>query len=98
MEGTEDFDKAEFGLVPIRVDTLGPFLFANLDSNAAPLADWIGAIPSAISSAGYEMSNILRVEPRDSDIGRIRQVSLHNYLPAPHLPTAHPAHLQDPLP
>src|SRR5580700_4696214 len=35
MEGTEDFDKADFGLVPIRVETLGPFVFANLDPNAA---------------------------------------------------------------
>src|SRR2546423_6490027 len=45
MEGTEDFDKADFGLVPIRVETLGPFVFANLDPDAKPLADWIGAIP-----------------------------------------------------
>src|SRR2546430_11027593 len=48
MEGTENFDKADFGLVPIRVDTLGPFVFANLDPNAKPLADWIGAIPDEI--------------------------------------------------
>src|SRR2546430_5208582 len=48
MEGTEDFDKADFGLVPIRVDILGPFDFANLDDKAVPLADWIGAGPYAI--------------------------------------------------
>src|SRR4029077_6931877 len=34
MEGTADFDKAQFGLVPIKVDTLGPFVFANLDPDA----------------------------------------------------------------
>src|SRR5437899_2270408 len=49
MEGTEDFDEADFCLVPIRVDTLGPFVCANLDSRAAPLAGWIGAIPSEIA-------------------------------------------------
>ena len=30
MEETEDFDKADFGLVPVRVETWGPFVFVNL--------------------------------------------------------------------
>src|SRR3954469_20722306 len=30
MEDTENFDKADFGLVPIRVERWGPFVFANL--------------------------------------------------------------------
>ena len=77
MEGTEDFDKADFGLVPIRVDTLGPFVFANLDSRAAPLADWIGAIPSEIARAGY-------------DIACNWKVYVDNYLEGYHLPIAHP--------
>ena len=55
MEGTEDFDKADFGLVPIQVDTLEPFIFANLDDHAAPLADWIGTIPDEIRRAGYDL-------------------------------------------
>ena len=60
MEGTEDFDLADFGLVPIRVESLGPFVFANLDPAAAPLADWIGAIPAEIAAAGYDLSNMRR--------------------------------------
>jgi choline monooxygenase len=90
MEGTEDFDKADFGLVPIRVDTLGPFVFANLDPNAAPLADWIGAIPAEIEAAGYEMSNMRRVERRDYDIACNWKVYVDNYLEGYHLPIAHP--------
>ena len=90
MEGTEDFDKADFGLVPIRVDTLGPFVFANLDPNASPLAEWIGAVPSEIQSAGYEMSNMRRVERRDYDIACNWKVYVDNYLEGYHLPIAHP--------
>ncbi len=78
MEGTEDFDKAGFGLVPVRVDTLGPFVFANLDPDAAPLKDWIGAIPSEIAKAGY-------------DIACNWKVYVDNYLEGYHLPIAHPA-------
>src|SRR5216684_1992918 len=55
MEGTEDFDTADFGLVPVRVDSLGPFIFANLDDGAAPLADWIGVVPEEIWRAGYDL-------------------------------------------
>src|SRR4029077_2426098 len=34
MDGTENFDKADFGLVPVRVERWGPFIFANLDDHA----------------------------------------------------------------
>src|SRR6188768_1781003 len=34
MEDTEGFDKSEFGLLPVRVDRWGPFVFANLDESA----------------------------------------------------------------
>ena len=65
MEGTEDFDKADFGLVPVQVDTLGPFIFANLDDKAPPLAGWIGDVPNEIRRAGYDLSSMRRVERRD---------------------------------
>ena len=90
MEGTEDFDKADFGLVPIRVDTLGPFVFANLDPDATPLADWIGAIPSEITRAGYDLDSMRLIERRDYDIACNWKVYVDNYLEGYHLPIAHP--------
>src|SRR5881628_1283120 len=90
MEGTEDFDKADFGLVPIRVDALGPFVFANLDPAAAPLADWIGAIPSEIATAGYDLDSMRLIERRDYDIACNWKVYVDNYLEGYHLPIAHP--------
>ena len=90
MEGTEDFDKADFGLVPIRVDTLGPFIFANLDPDAAPLADWLGAVPDEIKAAGYDLSSMRLVERRDYDIACNWKVYVDNYLEGYHVPIAHP--------
>ncbi|TMC84452.1 MAG: Rieske 2Fe-2S domain-containing protein [Chloroflexi bacterium] len=90
MEGTEDFDKADFGLVPIRVDTLGPFVFANLDPDAAPLADWIGAIPAEIAAAGYSIDKMRLIERRDYEIACNWKVYVDNYLEGYHLPIAHP--------
>ncbi len=46
MEDTEGFSKDDFGLMPVRVDTWGPFVFVNLSDSAPPLADVLGAIPS----------------------------------------------------
>lgn len=90
MEGTEDFDKADFGLVPIKVDTLGPFVFANLDPDAAPLGDWIGAIPAEIAAAGYDIDTMRLVERRDYEIACNWKVYVDNYLEGYHLPIAHP--------
>jgi choline monooxygenase len=90
MEGTENFDKADFCLVPIRVDTLGPFVFANLDPHAAPLADWIGAIPDEIKRAGYDLDSMRLIEHRDYDIACNWKVYVDNYLEGYHLPIAHP--------
>ena len=45
MEETEDFRKDDFGLMPVRVDTWGPFVFVCLWDAAPPLAEMMGAIP-----------------------------------------------------
>jgi phenylpropionate dioxygenase-like ring-hydroxylating dioxygenase large terminal subunit len=90
MEGTENFDKNQFGLVPINVDTLGPFVFANLDPDARPLADWIGAIPSEIAAAGYDIDTMRLIERRDYEIACNWKVYVDNYLEGYHLPIAHP--------
>ena len=90
MDGTEDFKTADFGLVPIRIETLGPFVFANLDPEAEPLADWLGAIPGEIAATGYDLRSMRRVERRDYVIECNWKVYVDNYLEGYHLPIAHP--------
>ena len=77
MEDTEGFAKEDFGLVPVRVDRWGPFVFVNLDPSAPPLAEVMGAIPSEVARAGYDVhfapfkyrkgskTQILYTTPRD---------------------------------
>src|SRR5262245_33452248 len=38
------FDRAGLSLLPVRVDTWGPFVFANADRAAPPLAHYVGAL------------------------------------------------------
>src|SRR2546423_815354 len=52
MDGTENFDKADFGLVPIRVEQWGPFIFANLDDQPPALSEVLGRIRGEVAKAG----------------------------------------------
>ena len=44
------FDKSELGLVPVSVDSWGPFVFVNPDGEAAPLADTLGELPELVAA------------------------------------------------
>ncbi|MFZ0315155.1 MAG: aromatic ring-hydroxylating dioxygenase subunit alpha [Candidatus Korobacteraceae bacterium] len=44
FEGVCEFDRSQNGLVPVRVETWEQFVFVNLDSKAAPLADFLGKL------------------------------------------------------
>lgn len=91
MDGTEGFRKEDFGLLPIRVQAWGPFIFANLDADAAPLLDVMGAIPAEVARAGYEVTDMRLVERREYIIECNWKVYVDNYLEGYHLPIAHPS-------
>jgi choline monooxygenase len=55
MEATEDFRKEDFGLIPVRVERWGPFVFVNLSDDAPPLREVMGAIPAEVETAGYDV-------------------------------------------
>ena len=44
FEGVCNFDRAQNGLVPVRVELWENFIFVNLDPNAASLRDFLGAL------------------------------------------------------
>lgn len=48
FEGVCDFDRADNGLVPVRVDTWENFVFVNLDGKAIPLPEFLGKVPALV--------------------------------------------------
>jgi choline monooxygenase len=90
MEDTADFRTEDFGLVPVRVERWGPFIFANLDPAAPPLADAMGAIPAEVEAAGYDVEHMRLVERRDYVVECNWKVYVDNYLEGYHIPIAHP--------
>ena len=61
-----------------------------LDASAPPLAEMMGAIPSEVAAAGYDVDNMRLVERRDYVIECNWKVYVDNYLEGYHLPIAHP--------
>jgi Rieske 2Fe-2S family protein len=47
-----DCDASAMGLVPVRVGTVGPLVFACIDPAAPELAAWVGELPSSLAARG----------------------------------------------
>jgi choline monooxygenase len=90
MEETEGFRKEDFGLVPVRVERWGPFVFVNLSEDAPSLAEMMGDIPAEVEQAGYDVDRMRPVERREYVVECNWKVYVDNYLEGYHLPIAHP--------
>jgi choline monooxygenase len=53
FEGVCHFDRAQNGLVPVRVETWERFVFVNLDPQAAPLHTFLGALVDRVRPLGF---------------------------------------------
>lgn len=88
FEGVENFNKEDFGLIPIRVESWGPFVFVNMDGSAPPLLEVLGRIPE--ETAGVDLNGLRKVERRDYMVNANWKVYIDNYLEGYHIPIAHP--------
>jgi choline monooxygenase len=79
----------ELGLVPLRLDTWGPFVFVNPDFAAPPLADALEDLPERIAAAGIDV-DALRFHTRaESEYDANWKICAENFLECYHCPVAH---------
>jgi choline monooxygenase len=89
-EREADFNREELSLLPIRVDTWGPFVFANADGDALPLAHYLGELPEILARNGLDLAR-LRFRQRDEwRTDANWKVLIENFLECYHCPVAHP--------
>lgn len=88
-EREEGFDLASFSLLPVAVDTWGPFVFVNPDPAAPPLADTLGELPGIVARSGLDFSTLRFHSHHEWPIEANWKVALENYLECYHCPTAH---------
>ncbi|MGB8753601.1 MAG: aromatic ring-hydroxylating dioxygenase subunit alpha, partial [Candidatus Sulfotelmatobacter sp.] len=88
FEGVENFDRAQNGLVPIRVETWECFVFINLDNHASPLAEFLGGLVQRMDPLG--IGKLHYFDRRTYNINCNWKVFVDNYLDGGyHVPHLH---------
>jgi choline monooxygenase len=80
----------ELGLVPLRLDSWGPYLFVNPDADAAPLAEFLDGIPERVAEAGIDVDSLRFLQRSESEYDANWKICAENFLECYHCPTAHP--------
>jgi choline monooxygenase len=88
FEGVLHFDRAQNGLVPIRVETWEKFIFVNLDPQAGSLRDFLGALVKLAQPLGF--ADLKFVERRSYTLDCNWKVYVDNFLDGGyHVPHMH---------
>ncbi|MEU3271264.1 aromatic ring-hydroxylating dioxygenase subunit alpha [Saccharomonospora sp. NPDC006951] len=82
------FDKADYGLLPVAVDTWGPFVFVNLSPAPAPLTTQLGDLPRRF--ANYRLDQWVPRRRRTYDVAANYKLVGENFMEYYHLPWVHP--------
>ena len=84
-----DLEEEDLSLVPLALDTWGPFVFVNPDVDAPPLADSLGPLPSQVA----DVLDVDSLEFRfrwEFEVDSNWKVACENFLECYHCPVAHP--------
>ncbi|MEM7276072.1 MAG: aromatic ring-hydroxylating dioxygenase subunit alpha [Actinomycetota bacterium] len=84
----DDFDPADHGLIPVRVETWGVLLFACMDPATPPLSTWLGDLPARL--AGYGLDRWRFQEEQTLEIAANWKLISENYQEYYHLTWVHP--------
>jgi choline monooxygenase len=82
------FDKKDFGLKPLRVETWQGQVFVNLDPDAAPLAESLAGVAERI--APIRLDSMTFVKRIDYEVACNWKVYVDNFLEGYHVPYVHP--------
>ncbi|HEY0754844.1 MAG TPA: aromatic ring-hydroxylating dioxygenase subunit alpha [Ktedonobacteraceae bacterium] len=90
MKDEEGFDKTQFSLHTMQIETWGPFIFATLDKNAAPLTSLLDKLPDLLLATGVNLHSLKRRVRQTYEIQANWKIVVDNYLECYHCPVAHP--------
>jgi len=84
------FRVEDFPLLSIRVEALGPFVFANLDASAPRAQDCYGPVLDIIAKSGIDLGALTLHSRNDWQARANWKAMLENYLECYHCAVAHP--------
>ncbi len=88
MSDIKAFDKADFGLYPVRVATFGPVVLVCLDPDASPPEELYGDLAERL--AGYRMDEWEVARSKTYEIDANWKLVAENFMEYYHLPWVHP--------
>lgn len=89
-QGEPHFDPDALGLVPLAVETWGPFVFVNPDAAAGPLEETLGELPALVEGAGVDVDALRFRERAVSEYDANWKICCENFLECYHCHVAHP--------
>ena len=90
-EEEPDFPQDELGLVPVAVDTWGPFVFANVGPDPEPLAQALGSLPAQVEELGLDVDSLVHHSRWQAEIDANWKIVCENFLECYHCRSRTPA-------
>ncbi len=88
MSAVKEFDRADYGLFPVRVAAWGGVVFVALSEDVPDLAAWLGDLPDRLGGYGLEAWEVQA--SRTYGIGADWKLVAENFMEYYHLPWVHP--------
>ena len=85
-----DLELDGIALVPVQVDTWGPFVFVNPDVEAPPLAEMLRELPELVASVGVDVDDLRHHHRAESSLDANWKIVCENFLECYHCAVAHP--------
>jgi choline monooxygenase len=89
FDGVKDFNPADFGLVPVRLEEWFNLIFINLDPEAIPLQQTLGQL--AAQAERFDFRGMQFSARRTYEMKCNWKTYIDNYLEGYHVPSVHPA-------
>ncbi|MGE5615705.1 MAG: aromatic ring-hydroxylating oxygenase subunit alpha [Bacillota bacterium] len=91
MAGCEGFRMADHGLMPIRAEQWGGFIFVTFNESASPLLQWLGDLPKFLEA--YDLENMQWTNKDTYEVACNWKVWLENAFENYHAMTIHRKHM-----
>lgn len=87
MEETRNFDRKDYGLIPVRLETWQGFIFINFDDQAESLLDYLGNFTETFGS--YNFADMVCVRRKDYELDCNWKLYIENAMEDYHTPVVH---------
>ena len=87
MEDTVGFKLGDYGLIPVRLETWGGFIFVNFDEEAGGLLDYLDDAPEVLNS--YNCDDLICTRIKTHEVECNWKIHIENAMEDYHVPNVH---------